>query len=170
MPGHIYGHPCDMDPIREIARHYRLFGIEDAAESHGALYNGTPAGSLGDAGCFSFYANKIMTTGEGGMIVTNDDKLADALRHCRAYDFDDTKHFWHKRLAWNLRMSALEAAVGRAQLERLDQLIEARRANARYYADRLGGSVELLLEEPYARSVLWIFGILLPEERARDWL
>src|SRR5262245_41260630 len=91
---------------------------------------GTPAGALGDAGCFSFYANKLITTGEGGMIVTNDDKLADALRHCRAYDFDDTKHFWRKRLAWNLRMSALEAAVGRAQLERLDQLIEARRADA----------------------------------------
>src|SRR5215468_3676762 len=124
MPVHIYGHPCDMDPIREIARQYGLLVIEDAAESHGATYKGTPAGTM-----------------------------ADALRHCRAYDFDDTKHFWHKRLAWNLRMSALEAAVGRAQLERLDQLIEARRANARYYAERLGSLVELLVEKPYARSV-----------------
>ncbi len=170
MPVHIYGHPCDMDPIREIARHYGLYVIEDAAESHGALYKGMPAGSLGDAGCFSFYANKIMTTGEGGMIVTNDDKLADALRHCRAYDFDDTKHFWHKRLAWNLRMSALEAAVGRAQLERLDQLIERRQANARYYADGLRGQVEFLVEKPYARAVSWMFGILLPDERSRDGL
>lgn len=170
MPVHIYGHPCDMDPIREIARHYGLFVIEDAAESHGALYKGVPAGTLGDAGCFSFYANKIMTTGEGGMVVTNDDKLADTLRHCRAYDFDDTRHFWHKRLAWNLRMSALEAAVGRAQLERLDELIEARQANARYYAARLRDTVELLTEKPYARSVCWMFGILLLNEKTRDGL
>jgi perosamine synthetase len=170
MPVHIYGHPCDMDPIRELARQYGLFVIEDAAESHGATYKGTPVGSLGDAGCFSFYANKIMTTGEGGMIVTNDDKLADALRHCRAYDFDDTKHFWHKRLAWNLRMSALEAAVGRAQLERLDHLIEARQANARYYAKGLSGKVEFLTEKPYVRSVSWMFGILLPDEQRRDGL
>ncbi len=170
MPVHIYGHPCDMDPIREMARDYGLVIIEDAAESHGALYKGKPAGTLGDAGCFSFYANKIMTTGEGGMIVTNDDTLAYALRHCRAYDFDDTRHFWHKRLAWNLRMSSLEAAVGRAQLERLDELIEARRANARYYADRLRNQVELLTEKPYARSVSWMFGILLPDEKTRDGL
>ncbi len=170
MPVHIYGHPCDMNPILEVARHYGLFVIEDAAESHGALYKGAPAGTLGDAGCFSFYANKIMTTGEGGMVVTNDDKLADALRHCRAYDFDDTKHFWHKRLAWNLRMSALEAAVGRAQLERLDDLVEARRANARYYAARLRDTVDLLTEKPYARSVSWMFGILLLNEKTRDGL
>ena len=170
IPVHIYGHPCDMDPILQIVRDYGLFVIEDAAESHGALYKGRLAGTLGDAGCFSFYANKIMTTGEGGMIVTNDDKLAYALRHCRAYDFDDTKHFWHKRLAWNLRMSSLEAAVGRAQLERLDELIEARRKNATYYAEGLRHKVEFLQEKKYARSACWMCGILLPDEKRRDGL
>jgi perosamine synthetase len=84
MPVHIYGHPCDMDAIRALARDYRLFVIEDAAEAHGALYKGKPVGTLGDAGCFSFYANKLITTGEGGMILTDDDKLTTTLRHCGA--------------------------------------------------------------------------------------
>ncbi len=170
MPVHIYGHPCDMDPIQQLARDYGLFIVEDAAESHGALYKGKPVGTLGDAGCFSFYANKIITTGEGGMIVTNDDKLAYALRHCRAYDFDDTRHFWHKRLAWNLRMSSLEAAVGRAQMERLDALIEARRKNAAHYRKQLENQVEFLHEKDYARPVSWMFGILLRDEATRDGL
>jgi len=170
VPVHIYGHPCDMDAIRQIARDYALVVVEDAAEAHGALYKGRPAGTLGEAGCFSFYANKLMTTGEGGMIVTDDDKLAHRLRRCRAYDFDETRHFWHKHLAWNLRMSALEAAVGRAQLERLDQLVEARRRNAAYYRERLGGLVGVLAEKPYARSVWWMFGILLPDRERRDGL
>ena len=169
-PVHIYGHPCDMDPIRQVARDYALVIVEDAAESHGALYKGHPVGTLGDAGCFSFYANKIITTGEGGMIVTNDDKLAFHIRHCRAYDFDETRHFWHKRLAWNFRMSSLEAALGRAQLERLDELIAARRNNAAFYRERLGDLVEFLQEQPYARSVSWMCGILGRDVTERDGL
>lgn len=170
VPVHIYGHPCDMDAIRALARDYALWVVEDAAEAHGALHKGQLAGTFGDAGCFSFYANKLITTGEGGMIVTNDDKLAYRLRGCRAYDFDETKHFWHKHLAWNLRMSALEAAVGRAQLERLDDLVEARRWNARYYRERLEGRVQVLTEKAYARSVWWMFGILVRDRRTRDGL
>jgi perosamine synthetase len=104
------------------------------------------------------------------MITTNDDKLASHIRHCRAYDFDDTKHFWHKRLAWNLRMSALEAAVGQAQLERLDELVAARRRNAAYSRERLGDLVEFLQEQPYAKSVSWMFGILLRDMSERDGL
>ena len=170
LPVHIYGHPCDMDPILELARNYGLFVVEDAAESHGALYKGRPVGALGNAGCFSFYANKLMTTGEGGMVVTSDDKLATALRHCRAYDFDDTRHFWHKRLAWNLRMSALEAAVGRAQLERLDELVAARRRNDRCYRERLGDLAEFLQEKEYATPVSWMCGILVRDVEERDGL
>lgn len=170
VPVHLYGHPCDMDAIRAIARDYALWVVEDAAEAHGALYKGQLAGTFGDAGCFSFYANKLITTGEGGMIVTNDGKLAHRLRGCRAYDFDETKHFWHKHLAWNLRMSALEAAVGRAQLERLDDLVEARRRNARDYRERLEGRVQVLTEKAYARSVWWMFGILVRDRRTRDGL
>jgi perosamine synthetase len=170
LPVHVYGHPCDMDSVRTLARDYRLFVVEDAAESHGALYRGRPVGTFGDAGCFSFYANKLMTTGEGGIILTDDDKLATALRHCRAYDFDDTRHFWHKRLAWNLRMSALEAALGRAQLERLDELIAARRRNYAYYRERLGDLVEFLAQKSYATSVSWMCALLTRDLEERDGL
>jgi perosamine synthetase len=170
MPVHVYGHPCDMDPIRKLARDYNLLLVEDAAESHGALYKGRQAGTIGNAGCFSFYANKIMTSGEGGMIITDDDGFADQLRHTRAYDFDDDRHFWHKRLAWNFRMSSLEAAVGRAQLERLDDLVVARKKNASYYSERLGDLVELLSVREYAAAVSWMFGILVRDLAERDGL
>ena len=170
MPVHIYGHPCDMDPIRQLARDYGLFLLEDAAESHGALYKGRQVGTLGDAACFSFYANKIMTSGEGGMIITDDDNLAHQLRHTRAYDFDDARHFWHKRLAWNFRMSSLEAAVGRAQLERLDELVALRRKNAEYYTQHLGDLVQPLEVKDYATAVSWMYGLLVRSQDERDGL
>ena len=170
LPVHIYGHPCDMDPIRQLARDYGLLLVEDAAESHGALYRGRQVGTLGDAGCFSFYANKIITTGEGGMILTNDDNLAHRVRHARAYDFDETRHFWHKRLAWNFRMSALEAAVGRAQLERLDELIDLRRRNAAYYTQRIGDLATPLETKGYATPVSWMYGLLVRDQAERDGL
>ncbi len=170
VPVHIYGHPCDMDPILTLARDYRLSVVEDAAESHGALYKGKPVGSLGDASCFSFYANKIMTTGEGGMILTDDDKLTTSLRHCRAYDFDDARHFWHKRLAWNLRMSSLEAAIGLGQLERLDELIAARRRNYAFYREHLADLVEFLGEKSYATPVSWMSCLLVRDLEERDGL
>lgn len=170
LPVHIYGHPCDMDPINELALAHGLWVVEDAAEAHGALYKGKAVGALGHVGCFSFYANKLITTGEGGMIVTNDENLARTIRHLRAYDFDDVRHFWHKRLAWNLRMSALEAAIGRAQLERLDELVNARRRNASYYTERLRDIVEVPVEKSYARSVFWMYGIKVKNEEARNGL
>lgn len=170
LPVHIYGHPCDMDPIKRLARDYGLFLVEDAAESHGATYRGQQVGTFGDAACFSFYANKIITSGEGGMILTNDDKLAHQLRHTRAYDFDEERHFWHKRLAWNFRMSSLEAAVGRAQLERLDELVRLRNDNADYYAEHLDGLVEFLEQKDYATPVCWMFGILVRDKQERDGL
>lgn len=165
IPVHIYGQPCDMDEILEIAKKHNFLVIEDAAEAHGAKYKGRDAGAMGIAGCFSFYANKILTTGEGGIIVTNDEKLTDRLRHMRGYDFDDDKHFWHKTVAWNLRMSALEAALGLAQLERLDELVEKRRANAQYYTENLKSIPELTLFEelPETRNVFWMYGILAPD-------
>jgi len=164
MPVHLYGEPCEMDAIMEIAKKHKLLVVEDAAEAHGAKYKGKLAGTFGDANCFSFYANKIMTSGEGGMIATNRDELAEKLRHMRGYDFDDEKHFWHRTIAWNLRMSALSAALGLAQLERLDGLIEKRRANAGYYAERLKNipGVRLFPEPPDTFSVFWMFGMLAP--------
>jgi perosamine synthetase len=130
LPVHIYGIPCDMDSIRTLARDYRLFVVEDCGGvSRCALSRRPGGGRSGTRAAFRFLRQQALTTGEGGIILTDDDKLATALRHCRAYDFDDTRHFWHKRLAWNLRMSSLEAALGRAQLERLDELIAARQRN-----------------------------------------
>lgn len=165
MPVHIYGQPCDMDVILDVAMRHSLPVIEDAAEAHGAKYKGQFAGSMGYAGCFSFYANKIMTTGEGGMILTNDDNYADRLGHFRGYDFDDSQHFWHKTIAWNLRMSALEAALGLAQLERLDELIKKRRGNAAYYSERLKDipGVIVFPERPDTFNVQWMYGIVVPD-------
>ncbi len=170
MPVHIYGHPCDMDKINLIARDYGLHVIEDAAESHGALYKGKMTGSLAHAGCFSFYANKIITTGEGGMITTNSDDLAYKLKKLKGYHFDDFAHFWHKHLAWNMRMSSLEAALGLAQLERLDELVEKRRKNAAYYTKKLKGLVETPVEKSYAKSVYWMYGIRVKDEKTRNGL
>ncbi|MBI2048855.1 MAG: DegT/DnrJ/EryC1/StrS family aminotransferase [Candidatus Liptonbacteria bacterium] len=164
MPVHLYGEPCDMDPIMEIAKKHNLLVVEDAAEAHGAKYKGRMVGTFGVANCFSFYANKIMTTGEGGMIVTNDADLANKLKHMRGYDFDDEKHFWHQTIAWNLRMSALAAALGLAQLKRLDELIEKRRANARYYTEQLKDvpGIRFFPEPPDTFSVFWMYGLCVP--------
>lgn len=165
MPVHIYGQPCDMDPIMEIAKKHNLLVIEDAAEVHGSKYKGKLSGTFGFASCFSFYANKLITTGEGGMIITNDDEFADTLRHIRGYDFDDNKHFWHKRIAWNLRMPALAAALGIAQLERLDEFVEKRRKNAFYYMEKLKDIPGLVFfpELPETYAVFWMFGLLAPK-------
>ncbi|MCR4328832.1 MAG: DegT/DnrJ/EryC1/StrS family aminotransferase [Patescibacteria group bacterium] len=164
MPVHLYGEPCDMDAIMRIAKKHNLLVVEDAAEAHGAKWKGKLVGTFGKASCFSFYANKIMTTGEGGMILTDDDEYANTLRHIRGYNFDDEKHFWHQTVAWNLRMSALGAALGRAQLARLDELIEKRRKNAAYYMAGLKdvSGIRFFPEPPDTFCVFWMFGILAP--------
>lgn len=164
MPVHIYGQPCNMDEIMKIAEKHNLLVVEDAAESHGSKYKGKLTGTFGIASCFSFYANKIMTTGEGGMILTNDDELANTLRHIRGYNFDDEKHFWHRTVAWNLRMPSLGAALGLAQLERLDELVEKRRKNAAYYMEKLKDVPGLTFfpELPDTFAVFWMFGLLAP--------
>ena len=164
LPVHIYGHPCDMDVILVIARKHKLLVVEDAAEAHGALYNGAMVGTLGRAGCFSFYANKVMTTGEGGMVVTNSKKLAASLQKLRAYYISEKKHFLHAELAWNLRMNSLAASLGLAQLERLDELIEKRRANAAYYSKKLAGLSDVLTlpsEKNNTRNIYWMYGVVV---------
>jgi len=169
IPVHLYGHPCQMDKILEIADRYDLFVVEDAAESHGASYRGILTGGLGIAGCFSFYANKIITTGEGGAITTNEEWLAEEIRRLRAYYFTPGTHFWHKKMAWNFRMSSLEAAYGLGQLERWDELIEKRRKNAQYYNSKLKdvGDLELPIEEKEAKNVYWMYEV---KTRFRDKL
>ena len=119
MPVHIYGHPVDMDPIIALAKKYHLYIIEDAAESTGAEYKRKLTGTLGDIGCFSFYANKIITTGEGGMMVTNNDKIANHARLLKDMAHSPQKRFLHKEIGFNFRMTNLQAALGVAQLEEL---------------------------------------------------
>lgn len=162
---HTYGHPVNMDAVSRIASKYGLPVIEDAAEAHGAQYDGRRVGSLGNAATFSFYANKIITTGEGGMVTTNDGEIAAIARRLRDHAFSPERHFWHEYRGFNYRMTNLQAAVGLAQTERFDALVEARRKNARFYSERLTRVPGLRLpgESAPAKSVCWMYGLLVEE-------
>lgn len=166
MPIHTYGHPADMDAINEIARRHSLYVVEDAAEAHGAEYKGQRCGSLSDVACFSFYANKVITTGEGGMLTTDNEELARIARNLRDHAFSEERHFWHKYLGYNYRMTNLQAAIGVAQTERFDELVECRRRNAYYYSSLFKEVPGLTLppEKPWAKSVFWMYGILVEDE------
>jgi len=158
MPVHIYGHPCNMDPIMELAKKYNLYIVEDAAEVHGAEYKGKKAGSIGDIGCFSFYANKIITCGEGGMIITNDDKIAEKAKSLKNLSFPKGKRIYkHSEVGYNYRMTNIQAAIGLAQLEKIDELIERRRKNAHLYN-------KLLKEKEWVKNVYWMYSILIEDE------
>jgi perosamine synthetase len=162
---HTYGHPVDIDPLRSLAADHGLYLVEDAAEGHGAVYRGRSVGSLGDAAIFSFYGNKIVTTGEGGMITTNDERIADLARQLRGHAFSPNRHFWHEYLGFNYRMTNLQAAVGLAQTERLDTLVENRRRNARRYAEALAGvsGLTLPVERPDVTNVFWMYALLVED-------
>lgn len=162
---HTYGHPVEMNEVRAVARRHNLYVIEDAAEAHGAEYRGQRVGSLGDAATFSFYANKIITTGEGGMVTTNHEKLATIVRQLRDHAFSSARHFWHEYRGFNYRMSNLQAAVGLAQTERLPQLIAKRRHTARRYTELLCDvpGLQLPHERADVQSVFWMYGLLVEE-------
>jgi perosamine synthetase len=165
MPVHIYGHACDMDPVLDIASRHDLVVLEDAAEAHGAEYKGRRLGGLGRASCFSFYANKIVTTGEGGMVVTSDEAVADRARALRDLGFSREKRFLHDSVGFNYRMTNLQAAIGLAQLENIDRFVDMRRRHAGLYTAHLSGlrGVVLPPEKPWAKNVYWMYGILLTE-------
>ncbi len=167
MVVHIYGLPVDMDVVLDIARRYDLKVIEDAAEMHGQNYKGRKCGGFGDISTFSFYPNKHITTGEGGMIVTDDDDLAEACRSLRNLCFQPQKRFVHQRLGWNLRMTNLQAALGVAQLERLEEFVERKRLMGRRYTEGLAevSGVQLpLAKTPYADNIYWVFGLILDDD------
>lgn len=170
LPVHIYGHPCDMDQIMEIARRHRFYVIEDAAEAHGAEYKGKRVGSFGDISCFSFYANKIITTGEGGMIVTDSEEVAEKARLLRNLAFSRERRFLHHYVGFNYRMTNLQAAIGIAQLARIDTLIDRKRHIAQQYNSRLKEvpGITLPPEEPWARSVYWMYCLLIGDEFGLD--
>ena len=170
MPVHIYGHPVDMDTVMALAGKCKLKVIEDAAEVHGALYRGRKAGGIGDAGCFSFYANKIITTGEGGMVVTDDREIAEKAQAYRNLCFRPEQRFYHTELGYNFRMTNLQAAVGVAQLEQIGRLIGIRRDNAGKYTERLKNveGVRTPVEKEWAKNVYWMYAIELSEDLGID--
>jgi perosamine synthetase len=160
---HLYGHPVDMDPIREIAASRGLAVVEDAAEALGATYRGRPAGSLGDVATFSFYGNKLLTTGEGGMVITNDETLARHIRQLRGQGQDLERRYWFPIVGFNYRMTNVAAAIGLAQLERVDWHVARRRENATAYRSHLARSerLEFSPEAPWAQSSFWMSSVLI---------
>lgn len=166
---HTYGHPADMDPILEVSRKHDLYVVEDAAEAHGAQYKSRKVGAIGDIGCFSFFANKIITTGEGGMVVTSDSEIAERARILRdmAFSRDPSRKFLHEFIGFNYRMTNMQAALGTAQLRRIDEFIDIRRKNAHAY-NALLEHVEGVSRPPeasWAKNVYWMYSILVSKDR-----
>jgi len=172
LPVHLYGHPCDMDRIVKIAREYNLCVVEDAAEAHGAEYLSNEdkrwkkVGTIGDIGCFSFYSNKIITTGEGGMIVTNNQEIYEKAKLLRNLAFSNDVRFRHDYLGFNYRMTNLQAAIGVAQVDKIDKIIEKKRYIAKRYNNGLCDleGVTLPVEMPWAKNVYWMYSILIERE------
>ncbi|MBY0575941.1 MAG: DegT/DnrJ/EryC1/StrS family aminotransferase [Gallionellaceae bacterium] len=166
MAVHIFGLPVDMEPLLELARKHGLKVIEDAAEMHGQACMGRPCGSFGDISTFSFYPNKHITTGEGGMIVTDDLALAEKCRSLRNLCFKPEQRFVHDELGWNLRMTNLQAALGLAQMERLDKFVQIKRRMGARYTELLEGTpgIQLpLAHTDYADNIYWVFGMVLDD-------
>lgn len=167
MVVHIYGLPVDMDKVLALAQKYKLKIIEDAAEQHGQHYRDRPVGSFGEISCFSFYPNKHITTGEGGMIATDDDALAERCRSLRNLCFKPERRFVHDELGYNYRMTNIQAALGVAQLERIDEFITKKRRIGELYNQLLSGVTTIQLGLPrtdYAESIYWVYGIVLKDE------
>ena len=170
MPVHIYGHPVAMDPILELSERRNLAVLEDAAEAHGARYRSSNAldrwwtcGSMGTMSTFSFYANKLITTGEGGMVLTDDDELAERLRSRRNLAFSARRRFVHDELGFNFRFTNVQAALGVAQLERFEDIVAAKRKMGARYTEQLADAEGLRLQavEEWADPVFWMFGVVL---------
>jgi len=171
MVVHIYGLPVDMDPVLTLAEKYGLMIIEDAAEAHGLDYKGQPSGSFGDISTFSFYPNKHITTGEGGMVLTNDEKLAERCRSLRNLCFQPAQRFVHEELGWNFRISNLQAAVGLAQLEKIDDHIARKCRIGQLYSELLRDIPGLqlpLAETEYAENIYWVYGLVLGDDLPLD--
>jgi perosamine synthetase len=163
MAVHLYGHPCDMDAITSIADKHGLRVIEDAAEAHGAEYRQKRVGGIGDLGAFSFYGNKIVSTGEGGMITTNSSELAEKIRLLRDHAMSRTKRYWHDLSGYNYRLTNIQAAIGVAQMEQIDNFIEMKRRNASLYNSLLEGMdfITLPPEADMCKNVYWMYSVLI---------
>jgi perosamine synthetase len=164
---HIYGLPVDLEPIMAIARDHDLRVIEDAAEMHGQTYHGEPCGSFGDLSTFSFYPNKHITTGEGGMILTDNERMAERLQSLRNLCFQPQQRFVHEELGWNARMTNLQAALGVAQTERLEEMVSIKRRTGKLYDELLANVTAIqrpVARTNYADNIYWVYGIVLNDE------
>jgi perosamine synthetase len=163
---HLYGHPGDMDAITSIGRRHSLFVVEDAAEAHGGEYKGRRVGSLGDVAGFSFYGNKLITTGEGGMVVMNDDALAGRVRKLSTQGMDADRRYWFPIIGYNYRMTNIAAAIGLAQLEKVKWHLERRVEVATWYREKLRDThgVVCQSEKEWAKHVYWMFTIVLGDD------
>lgn len=166
MPVHIYGHPCEMNKIIELAKKYNLLIIEDAAEAHGATYEGKLAGTFGDVGCFSFYANKIITSGEGGMIITNSDDIALKCRKIKDLHHSE-KRFIHDGIGYNYRMTNLQAAVGSGELTHLDEYVNKKLWLAESYNNSLSNieGIKLPITKENVKNVYWMYSIIIDKDK-----
>ncbi len=172
---HLYGHPCDMDPLMEIAARHGLYVIEDCAEALGAEYRGHKVGSIGHVGTFSFFANKVITTGEGGMVVTDDSNLHHRMQLLRDHGMTREKRYWHEVAGFNYRLTNLQAAIGLAQMEKIYDFLEYRVKIVNRYRTRLKNVEGIILPpcEPWAKNIYWLFSIIIDKELSgidRDFL
>lgn len=166
IPVHLYGHPAEMDAVNAVAARHGLWVVEDAAEAHGAEVHGRRVGSLGTCATFSFFGNKIVTTGEGGMITTDDDALAAKLRLFRGQGMDPQRRYWFPVIGYNYRMTNIQAAIGTAQMETVDQALADRNRLAGWYNEALAPLAGKLLvprEAGWARQVFWMYNIFLTD-------
>lgn len=171
MAVHIYGLPIDMDHLLELCTKYNLYLIEDAAQMHGQTYKNRPCGSFGDVSTFSFYPNKHITTGEGGMIVTNNEKFAEDCKYYRNLCFESERRFYHNEIGWNYRFTNIQAAIGLAQLETLDSHILKKKEIGLTYTKYLSGIEELQLpveKTDYAENIYWVFGLVYQGNKSAD--
>ena len=161
VPVHLFGHPIDLDPLMETAEKHGLHFIEDAAQAHGAKYKGKRVGSFGHISCFSFYADKLITTVEGGMALTNDEELAEKMRLLRAFGMNKKEKFHHPVLGYNYKMSDIHAAIGLIQLKKLDYYIQRRRKNIEHLKNLIhDANLTMPAEQPYAYNVYYVCHIL----------
>ena len=168
---HLYGLPVDVDKILDLSKKYHLKIIEDAAEMHGQTYKGKPCGSFGDVSIFSFYPNKLVTTGEGGMVITDDEDLAERCRSIRNLCFRRDMRYIHDEISDNYRMTNLQAAVGLAQLERLEEFIKQKREMGRYYTEKfleVDGLILPIEKTEYADNIYWVYGLVLDRNIQAD--
>jgi perosamine synthetase len=170
IPVHLYGQPCDMDSIMSIATRHNLKVVEDCAEAHGALFRGKKVGSFGDIGCFSFYGNKIITTGEGGMCTTNNQNLDEIMRVLRDHGMSKTKRYWHERVGFNYRLTNLQASIGLAQLERIDEIHKNRKAYENGYKDVLSSDYFFQNDLEGRARITWLVSILIDKDHNRELL